>query len=186
MLYENERRNRRQLRDPCACRITYCVYSELKAKYLPIGPIVGWVPASNSEAGGRSLEGEHRQGDSGRLGSELPVVLSAGSDAQSHEASYLLSHHHLRRPSIAMSLRDSFSRLKKKLKHPLTGRKPKSDNTPAGTSNAATDEHKSNWKSTAFVSAILLLRGVRDSADAFGPLKSVAGGLCFILENCEV
>jgi hypothetical protein len=27
---------------------------------------------------------------------------------------------------------------------------------------------------------------VRDSADAFGPLKSVAGGLCFILENCEV
>jgi hypothetical protein len=27
---------------------------------------------------------------------------------------------------------------------------------------------------------------VRDAADAFGPLKSVAGGLCFILENCEV
>ena len=32
----------------------------------------------------------------------------------------------------------------------------------------------------------LLLQGVRDSADAFGPLKSVAGGLCFILENYEV
>ena len=31
-----------------------------------------------------------------------------------------------------------------------------------------------------------MLRGVRDTADAFGPLKSVAGGLCFILENCEV
>ena len=27
---------------------------------------------------------------------------------------------------------------------------------------------------------------MRDTADAFGPLKSVAGGLCFILENCEV
>ena len=34
--------------------------------------------------------------------------------------------------------------------------------------------------------AKLLLRGVRDTADAFGPLKSVAGGLCFILENYEV
>ena len=52
--------------------------------------------------------------------------------------------------------------------------------------SAAMDENKSGWKSTASSSAKLLLRGVRDSADAFGPLKSVAGGLCFILENCEV
>ena len=52
--------------------------------------------------------------------------------------------------------------------------------------SASTDEKKSSWKSTAFATAKLLLRGVRDSADAFGPLKSVAGGLCFILENCEV
>ena len=85
-----------------------------------------------------------------------------------------------------MSLRDSFSRLKKKLKHPVIGGKPKSNKTSAGTSNPAAEEHKSNWKSTASVSAKLLLRGVRDSSDAFGPLKSVAGGLCFILENCEV
>ena len=49
-----------------------------------------------------------------------------------------------------------------------------------------TDKSKSNWKSTASATAKLFLRGVRDSADAFGPLKSVAGGLCFILENCEV
>ena len=48
------------------------------------------------------------------------------------------------------------------------------------------NEKKSSWKSTAFATAKLLLRGVRESADAFGPLKSVAGGLCFILENCEV
>ena len=53
-------------------------------------------------------------------------------------------------------------------------------------SNAAADERKSSWKSTAYATAKLLLYGVRDSADAFGPLKSVAGGLCFILENCEV
>ena len=51
---------------------------------------------------------------------------------------------------------------------------------------AAVDENKSSWKSTASATAKLLLRGVRDSADAFGPLKSVAGGLCFVLENCEV
>ena len=51
---------------------------------------------------------------------------------------------------------------------------------------AVANEKKSSWKPTAFTTAKLLLRGVRDSADAFGPLKSVAGGLCFILENCEV
>lgn len=45
------------------------------------------------------------------------------------------------------------------------------------------DENRSDQKSTASASAKLLLRGVRDSADAFGPLKSVAGGLCFILDN---
>ena len=52
--------------------------------------------------------------------------------------------------------------------------------------SAAANEKKSSWKPTALATAKLLLRGVRDSADAFGPLKSVAGGLCFILENCEV
>ena len=52
--------------------------------------------------------------------------------------------------------------------------------------SAAANEKGSSWKSTAFAAAKLLLRGVRDSADAFGPLKSVAGGLCFILENSEV
>ena len=50
---------------------------------------------------------------------------------------------------------------------------------------AASDE-KSDWRSTAVAAAKLLLRGVRDSADAFGPLKSVAGGLCFVLDNYEV
>ena len=48
------------------------------------------------------------------------------------------------------------------------------------------EQKKSGWKSTALATAKLLLRGVGNSADAFPPLKSVAGGLCFILENCEV
>ena len=52
--------------------------------------------------------------------------------------------------------------------------------------NAVADEDKLDWKSTAVATAKLLLRGVRDSTDAFGPLKSVAGGLCFVLDNCEV
>ena len=48
------------------------------------------------------------------------------------------------------------------------------------------DENRPDWKSAASSSAKLDLRAVRDSADVFGLLKSVAGGLCFILENCEV
>ena len=52
-------------------------------------------------------------------------------------------------------------------------------------SDAATNK-KPSWKATTFATAKLLLRGVTDSADTFGPLRSVAGGLCFILENCEV
>jgi len=65
------------------------------------------------------------------------------------------------------------------------GIKPNADDKRVGPS-VALDENKSDWKSTASASAKLLLRGVRDSADAFGPLKAAAGGLCFILENCEV
>ena len=52
--------------------------------------------------------------------------------------------------------------------------------------SAATKEEKPDWRSTASATAKLLLRGVNESADTFGPLKSVTGGLCFILENCEV
>ena len=52
--------------------------------------------------------------------------------------------------------------------------------------SATANEKKLSWKSIAFATAKLLLRGVRDFADAFGPLKSIAGGLCFTPENCEV
>ena len=52
--------------------------------------------------------------------------------------------------------------------------------------NAAADEKKSDWKSTAASSAKSILYLVRDSADFFPPLKSVTGGLCSILKNCEV
>jgi hypothetical protein len=60
--------------------------------------------------------------------------------------------------------------------------RPNEDATPS----AAVNEKESGWKYTASATAKLLLRAVRDSADAFGPLKSVASGLCFVLDNCEV
>jgi len=51
----------------------------------------------------------------------------------------------------------------------------------------ATDENRSElWKSTASTAAKLLLRAVKESADAFPLLKSAVGGLCFILDNYEV
>jgi len=49
------------------------------------------------------------------------------------------------------------------------------------------DENKfEQWKSTASATAKLLLRAAKESADAFPPLKSTVGGLCFILDNYEV
>ena len=139
-------------------------------------------------------------------------------------AIYYRNRHLRRRDTDMDDIRDSFSRLKKDIKHRFTGSKRKVDKKGAtgpgenvsgshprpeshivtsgdreqegnesdaddgsvGPSGFAADENKADWKSTASASAKLLLRGVCDSADAFGPLKSVAGGLCFILDNCEV
>ena len=67
-----------------------------------------------------------------------------------------------------------------------SGREREANEANADDESPAVDENRPGWKSTASASAKLLLRGVRDTADAFGPLKSVAGGLCFILENYEV
>jgi len=44
----------------------------------------------------------------------------------------------------------------------------------------------SDLKSTTSSAAKLFLRTVKEASDAFPPLKSVAGGLCAILDNCEV
>ena len=53
-------------------------------------------------------------------------------------------------------------------------------------SGSVADKKRTGRMSTISATAALLLRGIRDSADVFIPLKSVAGGLYFILENCEV
>ena len=89
----------------------------------------------------------------------------------------------------------SASKLKKKAKARLSRNKPKQDKSednpidpdhPDKSNQNAATENSSDWKSTVSATAKLVLCTVRDSADAFPPLKSVAGGLCFILENYEV
>ena len=124
-------------------------------------------------------------------------------------------NHHLRRQYTNMdNVRDSISGFKQDIKHLLKRKADKTwpdgrpergspgpsvqpepqvvmdndieSNMDVESHGPRVDENKSDWTSTVSASAKLLLRGVRDSADVFGPLKSVAGGLCFILENCEV
>ena len=90
-----------------------------------------------------------------------------------------------------------------RVREPLSILLTVSDHSSDNTNNTAVPDHiqrvlstdekapgspdeNTSWTSTASAAAKLILRGVNESAAAFGPLKSVAGGLCFILENCEV
>ena len=52
--------------------------------------------------------------------------------------------------------------------------------------SSASDENVSNWKSTAYSTTKLAVNLVKESADAFPPLKSVVGGLSAILDHCDV
>jgi len=55
-----------------------------------------------------------------------------------------------------------------------------------GVFGAATSKDESEWKHTVSSAAKLTLRTVKEASDAFPPLRSIAGGLCAILDNCEV
>ena len=68
----------------------------------------------------------------------MALTPSAGLN-QSHEDNHLLSHHHLHRLNTDMGFRDSFSRLKRRVKHRLTGRKPKSNETRANVGGERVD-----------------------------------------------
>ena len=62
---------------------------------------------------------------------------------------------------------------------------------PAKLSSYAIDptaayENKLNWKSTLYASAGLAVDVLKESSDAFTPLKSVAGGLSAILKHYDV
>ena len=50
----------------------------------------------------------------------------------------------------------------------------------------AAPETESDWKSTAYATTELVIDLVKESADAFPPLKSVVGGLSAILAHCDV
>ena len=50
----------------------------------------------------------------------------------------------------------------------------------------AADGTQRNLKSTALAEAKSVLHGVKESSNAYLPLKSIAERLCIILDNCEV
>jgi len=113
------------------------------------------------------------------------------------QTTHLLHHHpQAHRSYDDMSFRASFSRFRKKIKHGLLKSRDGSERRGIDSDGersdqsvrvgATTSKGKSSWKSTASSTAKLLLRTVEKSSDAFPPLKSVAGGLCAILDNCEV
>ena len=55
-----------------------------------------------------------------------------------------------------------------------------------GSNSVATDETQQNRKPTASPETKLILRRVKESPNAYAPLKSVAESLCFVLDSCEV
>ena len=57
---------------------------------------------------------------------------------------------------------------------------------PKTTDPSAAHEDESNWKSTAYSTTKLAINLVKESSDAFPPLKSVVGGLSAILQHCDV
>ena len=64
---------------------------------------------------------------------------------------------------------------------------PNVDNsTPVKPSSPTpTHENKPDWKSTLHASAGLVIDVVKESSDAFTPLKAVAGGLSAILKHYD-
>ena len=111
---------------------------------------LGWNPASSSQEEG------------GALDSCTGRALSARSN-QSHEDNHLivshhhlLSRHHLRQTHADMEFRDSFIRLKEKVKYRLGGSKPKQNKADAGVGGETVD---STGSRTASATAKLLLRG---------------------------
>jgi len=75
-------------------------------------------------------------------------------------------------PSIPGRDRSNANHQKKSLDHTIDPR--------------ATSKGKSRWGSTVYATTKLAINLVKESSDAFPPLKSVAGGLSAILNHCDV
>ena len=75
---------------------------------------------------------------------------------------------------------------------PLSAPVPHVDkNKPVNLSSHIVDptaayENKPNWKPTLYASAGLVIDLLKESSDAFAPLKSVVGGLSAIIKHCDV
>lgn len=69
--------------------------------------------------------------------------------------------------------------------HPLTDCTGHSA-TPVPDHTTVVPKPEPDWKNTTTSAAKLLLRTVERASDALPPLKSAVGGICAILENCEV
>lgn len=67
-----------------------------------------------------------------------------------------------------------------------TGQTKRSEPSKQTVEPSATDENKSNWKSTTYATTKLAINMVKESSDVFPPLKSVAGCLSAILDHCDV
>ena len=67
-----------------------------------------------------------------------------------------------------------------------TGQDIQSELSEPAIESSATDENRSNWKSTAYSTTKSAVNPVKESADVVPPLKSVIGGLSVILDHCDV
>ena len=67
-----------------------------------------------------------------------------------------------------------------------TGRSQNSNPSNHEVDPSTVDKDKPDWKSTTYATTKLAIHMVKESSDAFPPLKSVAGGLSAILTHCDV
>ena len=67
-----------------------------------------------------------------------------------------------------------------------TGQEKQSEPPEHAIESSAMDENGSNWKSTAYATTKLVINLLKESADAFPPLKSAVGGLSVILDHRDV
>ena len=116
-----------------------------------------------------------------------------GSHVTAKQFSYRTTIHPYRSCND-MSYRESFSEFRKKAKKKLSKIGDRRDGRLTADVGSERLDHsslplqsdKSDWKHITSSAAKLFLRSVKEASDAFPPLKSVAGGLCAILDNCEV
>ena len=118
------------------------------------------------------------------LGIGPSALPSTSRDPKSNGTRTILS----REVHLTASFRDPEHRTSPNLLQSVFGtRKRNRTNSSDDTADKRpTSKHKLNWKATAYSTTKLAVYLVRESSDVFPLLKSVAGGLCAILQHCDV